>query len=762
MTFHIRLSSRLMLLILAMSMSLAQPHPVRCQETPAPATTESEATLSTPEAAEKIKVLNSRLSELEKATPGEEILPEDLLQRRNALITLQNLYQRFISLEEKTTALRKDLGQLESATDGTGREEVPQEPPFNLSLYDQYLDQLQALQQQHNSIETSAKLAETGLSSAARQVAEEDKKLRRLNEEKDKAGEDAPDRLVWTIQSTLIDREIASVTQAFQTANLENLKNSLRILEIKRDRLQRTVKWIGENLIYDQEDLDRILAKTQEKVQALQEETKKISTESNAAEKDYFRAQARLEKASTEEEALVAQAALEAVETRRLLLQQRLEKAQLELSLPNMIQKIWTDRYRLLKEDVGTQDLWDTQKTAENRHDQLRQILVSTQQFQNAVQTRRANVRGQLEVEGMSQERIKYLRETLKNVEAMAEVNLNVISLLIRAENLNGRLLDELENRIGAVQITKKVSAFGKQRILDIWQAELWASGEHGVTVGKLIIALLLVIIGTLFSHRIAALVRNRLLVRFDLDVDVAESVERILFYVLIIVFILSSLKTVNIPLTAFAFLGGAVAIGFGFGAQKFFSNLISGFLIMAQKPFRINDVIQIDNDMASVKSVGSRYTRLQTFDNLDLLVPNSYLLDNKLTNWTLSDKIIRQKITIGVAYESDPRKVERLLVEVVKGHAKVLPSPEPFVIFKDFGDSALIFDALFWVNLNFSRSWFAASDIRYRIVERFREEGIVIAFPQTDVHLDVSGPIEFLMRPEGLPQSPRSGNEQE
>lgn len=737
----------LFILLAGMTFSLWQPQ-VACGQEPAQISQSENPPklLSIEEASRQIVEIENRLGDLEKKPPTEEIPVEDLLQRKNALITLQNLYRRFVTLEEKTDSLTSELDNLNRRGESLSREEVPGEPPFNLSLYDQFLDQLQALNQQRNSLTTASELAKGGLNAARKQVLEEEKKLRRLNEEREKAGEEYPEQLAWEIQTTTLDHEIAEATGAFQATNLQNLNKSLEILEIRRGRIQRTVKWIAENLLFDQEDLDRNLAKGQEQVSKVQDEIRKITTERDTVEKEYFKAQARLERATDEEGALIAQVALEATEAQRLLLQQRLEKAQLELTLPNMTQKIWTERYNLLRENIATEDLWKSRDTAENRHAQLQQTLVSAQQFQSSIQGRRASIQQQLEVEGLHPDQRRYLRAKLKSTEAMTEVNLDVISLLIRSYNLNSRLMEELESRLAAVQITKRVSDFGKKRILDIWQAEIWTSGDQAVTVSKLVIALLLVTLGTLFSSRIAGLVKNRLLVHFDLDVDVAESAERLLFYILIIIFILSSLKMVNIPLTAFAFLGGALAIGFGFGAQKFFSNLISGFLIMVQKPFRINDVIQVDETMASVKSVGSRYTKVQTFDNLDLLVPNSYLLDNKIVNWTLTDKIIRQKITLGVDYASDPRQTERLLLQAVKGHVKVLPSPDPYVVFRDFGDSALVFEVFFWVNLDVTRSWFAASDIRYRIVTLFREAGIVIAFPQTDVHLDVNGPIEIRM----------------
>ena len=195
-------------------------------------------------------------------------------------------------------------------------------------------------------------------------------------------------------------------------------------------------------------------------------------------------------------------------------------------------------------------------------------------------------------------------------------------------------------------------------------------------------------------------------------------------------------MKIVNVPLTAFAFLGGAVAIGIGFGAQNLFNNLISGFILMVQQPFKINDVVEFDGVTATVMEIDSRSTRVKTFDNYDVLVPNSYFLENKITNWTLSDKIIRGKLEIGVAYGTPARKVEGILLKLANDHDMIIPNPEPFVLFSDYGSSSMQFVLYFWVDTRKTFPSRVGSDIRYRIQEIFEREGIKIPFPQMDVYL--------------------------
>ena len=205
-------------------------------------------------------------------------------------------------------------------------------------------------------------------------------------------------------------------------------------------------------------------------------------------------------------------------------------------------------------------------------------------------------------------------------------------------------------------------------------------------------------------------------------------------------------LKVAGIPLTAFAFLGGALAIGIGFGAQKLFQQPISGFILMFTKPIRMNNTIEIDGLFASVEEIGSRSTHVKTFDNIDVLVPNSYFLNNNIINWTHTDQKIRQRLNVGVAYGSDVRKVEELLYKAAADHSRILKNPEPFVIFRDFGASSLDFTLFYWIDMTKASTMKVGSDLRFRIVSLFDENGIVIALQQLDVHLDAESPLQLTM----------------
>jgi small-conductance mechanosensitive channel len=224
-----------------------------------------------------------------------------------------------------------------------------------------------------------------------------------------------------------------------------------------------------------------------------------------------------------------------------------------------------------------------------------------------------------------------------------------------------------------------------------------------------------------------------------------AAAVEKVINYFTVFLIVLFALRVVNIPLTLFTFLGGAVAIGVGFGAQNLINNFISGFIIMAEQPIKIGDLIEIEGNFAMVEEIGARCTRIRTGGNVQILVPNSSFLEKNIINWTHSDKEVRAQITIGVVYGSPVREAERLLLQVADEHKRVRKVPKPFVLFADFGDSSLIFDLYFWISMDrIMDRRIIESDIRFRIDELFREAGIVIAFPQRDIHLDTNKPLEF------------------
>jgi potassium efflux system protein len=256
------------------------------------------------------------------------------------------------------------------------------------------------------------------------------------------------------------------------------------------------------------------------------------------------------------------------------------------------------------------------------------------------------------------------------------------------------------------------------QMAINLWKFELWSIDGRVVTVKKVVSSVLILFLGILLIKSISWLIKKRLSSYPRINENTASLIQKIIYYFLVVFLLLFALRILNIPLTAFTFLGGALAIGIGFGTQTLMNNFISGFILLAERPIRVGDLIELDGNRATVEEVGARCTRVKTADNIHILVPNSKFLEQDIINWTLSDKNIRVKITVGVLYGSPVREVERLLLDSAKKHADVHKNPEPYVRFSDFGDNALIFNLYFWVSMdNIFERLRISSDIRFSIM---------------------------------------------
>ena len=280
-----------------------------------------------------------------------------------------------------------------------------------------------------------------------------------------------------------------------------------------------------------------------------------------------------------------------------------------------------------------------------------------------------------------------------------------------------------------------------------VWNFTLATSpGGQSITVGEILLVLALVVIGY-YGSRLLVYLLGRRMNKASMQADVVHVIKRVIFVVFLVVVALTALSLLGIPLTAFAFATGAIAIGVGFVAQNIINNFISGWILMAERPIRINDFIEIDNAQGVVEAVGTRSTRIRRTDGVHLLVPNSQLLERTVVNWTLIDREIRTIVRVGVEYGSPVRLVADLILQAVKEHKLIKNTPTPSVVFEDFGDNALIFDTYFWSDVGGEKLLRdIRSDVRFRITELFAENDIIVAFPQRDVHLDTSSPLELRM----------------
>ena len=269
-----------------------------------------------------------------------------------------------------------------------------------------------------------------------------------------------------------------------------------------------------------------------------------------------------------------------------------------------------------------------------------------------------------------------------------------------------------------------------------LWNWNIFRIDKNTITLGQLLVGITLLILGYFVLRQFARQLEKVILRKLDVQESVGHAISTFVLYFSMIILCLFTLRLLNIPITIFTVIGGALAVGIGFGSQNIMNNFISGLIVILEQPIRAGDIVEVEGLTGEVERIGARATRIKSIDNTQIVVPNSSFLEKNILNWTLSDSIVRRRVNVGVIYGSPTRKVEGLLLQAVNEHKLVLKSPSPLVFFKEFGNHSLNFSVSFWVQvqhiMDLKRT---PSDIRFRIDELFRSHNIVIAFPQQDMH---------------------------
>jgi len=206
-------------------------------------------------------------------------------------------------------------------------------------------------------------------------------------------------------------------------------------------------------------------------------------------------------------------------------------------------------------------------------------------------------------------------------------------------------------------------------------------------------------------------------------------------FVLLVLVFLLA-LDTVGIDLTALTVFGGALGVGLGFGLQRIASNFISGFIVLFDRSIRPGDVITIDNKLGWVQELRARYVVVMDRDGVERLIPNETLITNEVINWSYSDRNVRMKIPVSISYDNDPEQALALLAEAAKANPRVLADPPPTTRLMAFGDSGVDLELRVWIQDPEAGLGSVRSDINLAIWRAFKDAGIVIPYPQRDLHI--------------------------
>jgi small-conductance mechanosensitive channel len=282
----------------------------------------------------------------------------------------------------------------------------------------------------------------------------------------------------------------------------------------------------------------------------------------------------------------------------------------------------------------------------------------------------------------------------------------------------------------------KAVQEFINQ-MREVLSIPIFTLGQSHVTLWSLLYILSFVVLLFYLSGKLRRWITTGLLARRNIDVGIREAAGTIVRYVVVFIGLLLVLQTAGIDLTTLNVLAGAVGIGVGFGLQNIANNFISGMIILLERPIKIGDRIEVGNVEGDVTHIGARSTTVITNDNITIIVPNSKFISENVVNWSHSDNKVRFKIPVSVAYRSDTRLVERLLIEVANENPDVLKNPPPGVRFMEFGESGLQFELRAWTDTLTHRKGLLISNLNFAIYDKFKQHGIEIPFPQREIHIN-------------------------
>lgn len=727
---------------------------------------------------ERIASIKSRLAEVQSRlsllpADGSGAPPEsnaaEWAEYKRLLNLVANTYEQNLDALNKLNVLRVARQNFHQQSSAWSNFSEP--GPYSVDFVDDLWNQLRDKEREIEAVRVELALYENLLETQRQALSSSEKALRQAQEALDGAEPQAVDRLRWNLDLSAVRNQLDQARVASLDTERKLRTEMLGLRIDQRELLLRQVRTASLASPLTEQDRDARLAVLTQLERELDKEIQQAIDIDRKLEKQWHQTSDRLREARSFTSELLPEAA----EQQRLKierLQSELQTQMIEADASSSTLKVLRLLSRIL---VARRHLWEMRYRLENNgnlkavddaflqiekgQDQIalwrRYSLSSLNQVRSlsdAQEKKLAEWKPEYGDHALAErERIAYSRELSmlrRLVTGVDQLDFELISLRqsVQFRNADAAFSDRLNNLFTNIGDT----------VGNFWNFELFtvddiiiAEGKEivskrSVTIGKIIHMILILGVGLWLSAKISDN-GHRLLMKWLPGKESATLLGLRLFTLFSVIgIVVFALVRVHIPLTVFTFFGGALAIGVGFGAQNIINNFISGLILLVERPIKVGDILEVEGIRGTVNHIGSRCCQVKRFDGIDMLIPNSRFLEQSVTNLTLSDQASRCSISVGIAYGSSVRDALQLVQQAAGEHGLVLEFPAPEVYLEEFGNDALNLTLDFWVGdvkrINRRR---VMSDIRHRIVNLLDERGIVIAFPQRDVHLDISNPIK-------------------
>ena len=686
--------------------------------------------------------------------------PEELEARRGLLKALITWCQWQLERADMLADLKAHgtgLGILPQSASG-----LPQSPPYSFLLLDE-------LRQRQQLVEVALKTAQAGRAIAVQEAERAHGELRRWQgkdrqlaeqQETSRNPEQIP-RIKWERELVRLDEQVAAARLGTVDLVRQYSEEEIKLLRPRLALIARDIARMAPQTIFSKRDFELVQRN-------LEAERRANQAEMAAAVAASAQALKNLEEARTAEQHAGNGAPIQPDQLKHLERVVQIQRARAdnsgyrvnEISLAaqtlDLKREIWRRRWSMV---------------SAHSHDETKRAFSAIGQIRATTAALRAHTELQLELSNEQRDALQSSAIGVPETETNDVRELASVSdergatgrLALRAIDAVDRLLNRwtqeiaenrqyqpLMGRLGALAAVLRDAA------QKAWNFELIAvedtievegqtlTGKRSITVSKVATAILIFVLGSWLSGWALKKLQNVAVRRLGKDKNQAQLVRKWVYSSIVLLLAGIALLWVKIPFTVFAFLGGAIAIGAGFGMQTLLKNLISGLMLLVERPFKLGDLVEVGGMRGRVMDIGVRSSVVRSVDGIETLIPNSVFLEQNVTNWTYSSQKVRFSLPVNVAYGSNVRKVRDTLIEAALRHPGILDQPPPSVLLSDFGNDALVFNLNFWLEMRPDvDSYIVRSDLRFTIEQALNDLGIVIAFPQRDVHLDSARPLQ-------------------